>query len=294
MLAVSAYLCWGFAPLYWPLVDESGSVEILAHRFVWSLVFVGILLLMFGGFGRLGVLLGDRLLMVRLFLASTAIAINWGLFIYAVTHDHVIEASLGYFINPLVSVLLGVVVLGERLRPVQWCAVALGAMAVIVLSVGYGRLPYLALAIAFSFGIYGLLKKQANLGAREGLFVETLCLAPVALAFLIVIEFTGDATFGHAGVSNALLLAGTGVITAVPLLLFGGAATRLSLSTIGILQYLGPVIQFILGLVVFHEAMTGARWIGFLLVWSALAVFTLDALTNHRRIVRRTAEASAI
>lgn len=293
-LGASAYLCWGFFPLYWPLLDPAGSIEILAHRVVWSLVFVALLLTLTSRWASFRSIWSDRRLLVILGVASIAVAINWGVFIYGVTHDHVIETSLGYFINPLVTVLLGVFVLDERLRPVQWAAVGIGFLAVAILTVDYGRLPIIALALAFSFGTYGFLKKKANLGAVEGLTMETAILAPVALVYLVGLQFQGSLTFGHDGLSNALLLALTGVVTAIPLLLFGGAATRLSLTTVGLLQYLGPIVQFILGLYVFHEEMTSARWVGFVLVWLALVIFTADAVANHRRTLRQSAESLAI
>lgn len=293
-LGAGAYLCWGFFPLYWPLLDPAGSVEILAHRVVWSLLFVALLLTVTSKWARFRSIFGDRRLLVILGIASVAVAINWGVFIYGVTHGHVIETSLGYFINPLVTVLLGVFVLGERLRGVQWAAVGVGFLAVAILTVDYGRLPIIALALAFSFAIYGFLKKKANLGAVEGLTMETAILAPVALLYLVGLQFQGSLTFGHDGLPHALLLAFTGVVTAIPLLMFGGAATRLSMTSIGLLQYLGPIVQFILGLFVFHEQMTPARWVGFFLVWVALVIFTTDAIANHRRVLRISAESVAL
>ncbi|MGZ5421886.1 MAG: EamA family transporter RarD [Aeromicrobium sp.] len=293
-LGAAAYLCWGFFPLYWPLLEPAGSLEILAHRVVWSLVFVALLLTVTSRWTHFRRIWSDRRLLLILGVASVAVAINWGIFIYGVTHDHVIETSLGYFINQLVTVLLGVFVLGERLRPVQWAALCVGFVAVAILTVDYGRLPIIALGLAFSFGTYGFLKKKANIGAVEGLTMETAMLAPVALIFLVGLQFQGSLTFGHEGLPNALLLGLTGVVTAIPLLLFSGAATRLSLTTVGLLQYLGPIVQFILGLFVFHELMTTARWAGFVLVWLALVIFTADALSHHRRTIRRSAESLAL
>ena len=290
---VAAYLCWGFFPLYWPLLEPAAPLEVLAHRIVWSLLFVLVLVTATRRWPLLRAIARDRTLMVFLALASVTIALNWGGFIYGVTSGHVIETSLGYFINPLVTVLLGVLVLKETLRPAQWAAVGVGAVAVVVLTVDYGRLPWIALLVAGSFAVYGFLKKRASLGTIEGLGMETMILAPVALAFLLALQLRGDLTFGHAGSSNALLLAGTGVVTAIPLLMFGAAATRLNLSTIGLLQYLGPVLQFLLGLFVFDESMTTARWVGFVLVWSALVVFTVDAILNRRRVLRQAAESVA-
>jgi chloramphenicol-sensitive protein RarD len=281
---IGAYLCWGLFPLYWPLLEPAGPLEVLAHRIVWSLAFVLVLIGVTRRWGRFRDIARDRTLMLFLALASVTIALNWGGFIWGVTNGHVIETSLGYFINPLVTVLLGVLVLKETLRPAQWVAVGIGFVAVVVLTVDYGRLPWIALLVAGSFATYGFLKKRASLGAFEGLGMETLILAPFALAFLVVLQLRGDLTFGHAGAGNAALLAGT--VTAIPLLMFAAAATRLSLTTIGLLQYLGPFIQFLLGLLVFHEAMSTARWIGFALVWAALVIFTVDAITSRRRAPR--------
>ncbi|MEJ7634560.1 EamA family transporter RarD [Aeromicrobium sp.] len=283
-LGASAYVCWGFFPLYWPLLEPAGSLEILAHRVIWSLLFVLVLISITRRWGKFGSIARDRSMMLILAAASIVIALNWGGFIYGVTNGHVIETSLGYFINPLVTVLLGVFVLKETLRPAQWIAVGIGALAVVVLTVDYGRLPWVALLVAFSFATYGFLKKKANLGAFEGLGMETLILAPVALVFLAALQLRGDLSFGHEGSANVLLLIGTGVVTAIPLLLFGAAATRLSLTTIGLLQYLGPILQFIFGLTIFDEQMSTARWVGFVLVWLALAIFTADALTSRRRV----------
>ncbi len=292
-MGAAAYFLWGLFPLYWPLLAPASSAEALAHRFVWSMAFVLLLLVVTGRLKQFRAIWTDRRRVAFLFVASVVIALNWGGFIWGVTHGHVIETSLGYFINPLVTVMLGVFVLGENLRPWQWAAVGVGAVAVTVLTVDYGRPPWIALLLAGSFATYGFLKKQARLGALESLGAETLLLTPVALAFLIWVEVQGTGTFGHAGTANALLLAGTGVVTAIPLLLFGGAATRLSLTTLGILQYLGPALQFVFGLLIFKEPMSGAAWIGFVLVWLALAIFTVDGLRSHRQMLRQTVESVA-
>ena len=289
-MGVGAYLCWGLFPLYWPLLDPAGSLEALAHRVAWSLVFVALLLTVTHRWSAFRDIWRDRRRVLFLGLASVVIAVNWGTFIYGVTHDKVIETSLGYFINPLVTVLLGVFVLHETLRRAQWIAVAIGAVAVVILTVDYGRLPYVALTVAFSFATYGFLKKKAQLGAVEALGAETLLLTPIALAYLGVLQANGTLSFGHQGVPNALLLAGTGVVTAIPLLMFGGAATRLRLTSVGLLQYLAPILQFVFGLLIFHEPMGTARWIGFVLVWIALVIFTIDVLGGRRRILGRAAE----
>lgn len=293
LMGAGAYLLWGLFPLYWPLLAPASSPEALAHRFVWSLGFVLLLIVVTGRLRHFRAIWTDARRVAFLAVASVVIALNWGVFIWGVTHDRVIETSLGYFINPLVTVMLGVFILGENLRPWQWTAVSIGAIAVAVLTFDYGRPPWIALVLAGSFATYGFLKKQARLGALESLGAETLILAPVALGFLVWLEVQGRGTFGHAGAGNTLLLAGTGVVTAIPLLLFGGAATRLSLTTLGILQYLGPALQFVFGLTIFHEPMSGAAWAGFVLVWLALAIFTVDALRHHRRLLRQTVESVA-
>ncbi len=291
-MGAGAYLCWGLFPLYWPLLDPAGSIEALAHRIVWSLVFVALLLSITHRWGAFRAIWRSRSRVLYLLLASVVIAVNWGAFIYGVTNDKVIETSLGYFINPLVTVLLGVFVLRETLRKAQWVAVGIGALAVVILTVDYGRLPYVALTVAFSFATYGFLKKKAQLGAVEALGMETLLLTPIALGYLTVLETNDTAAFGHEGTANALLLAGTGIITAVPLLMFGGAATRLKLTSIGLLQYLAPTLQFVFGLLIFHEPMGTSRWIGFVLVWIALLIFTVDVIGGgrRRRELQRAAE----
>lgn len=290
LFGVGAYLCWGFFPLYWPLLDPASALEVLAHRFIWSMVFVLVAVTAMQRWRPFIAIARDRRLMVLLTFAAITIAFNWGGFIYGVTSGHVVETSLGYFINPLVTVLLGVFVLKETLRPIQWAAVGVGALAVLVLAIDYGRPPWIALLVAFSFATYGFLKKKADLPSLEGLGMETLILTPVAIGYLLVLGLTDHLTFGSAGPGNVMLLIGTGVVTAIPLLLFNGAATRLSLTTIGLLQYLGPFIQFVLGLTIFGEDMTSARWVGFLLVWAALVIFTTDGLMNRRRALRRTGE----
>lgn len=289
-MGAGAYFLWGLFPLFWPLLAPASAVEALAHRFVWSLAVVLVLIALTRRWTQFRDIWRDRRRVAFLGLASAVIAVNWGVFIWGVNHGHVIEVSLGYFINPLVTVLLGVFVLRESLRRWQWLAVGVGALAVVVLTVDHGGLPWIALVLAGSFATYGFLKKQAQLGAVEALGAETLILAPVALAYLIWLQLSGEATFGHAGLPNALLLASTGVITVVPLLLFGGSATRVSLTTLGILQYLGPALQFVFGLLIFHETMTDARWVGFLLVWLALVIFTIDGLRQRRRSDRAAGE----
>ena len=283
MLGTTAYLLWGAFPLYFPLLEPAGAFEILAHRILWSMVTMGVLVLATGRGRSLAALVRRPRTRWLLTGAALVIAANWVGFIWGVNNGLVVEVSLGYFINPLVTVLIGVVVLHERLRPLQLVAVAIAATAVLVLTVNYGRPPWIGLLVAFSFGTYGLLKKKADAGAVESLTLETVVLAPVALAYLVWLGIVGDLVFGHHGPTHALLIAALGVVTAVPLLCFGGAATRVPLVTIGLLQYLTPILQFLIGVLWFHEQMPTVRWVGFVLVWSAVALFTAEALLHRRR-----------
>ena len=289
LLGAGAYLLWGLFPLYWPLLEPATALEILAHRFVWSFVVVVGLIVVRRRLGPLRAVLQDRRRLALLVAAAVVIALNWYAYIYGVNTGRVVETSLGYFITPLVTVLLGVVVLRERLRATQWVAVGIATVAVAVLAVDYGRPPWIALVLAGSFGTYGLIKKTTAVGPAEGLAVESGALVLPALGYLVWLELDADAAFGHAGLGNALLLATAGVVTAVPLLLFAGAARRVTLVTLGLLQYLAPTLQFLIGVLVMGEAMPGVRWIGFGLVWLALALFTADQLSAHR-LRRRSTE----
>jgi len=288
LYGVACYLMWGLFPLYWPLLEPAGSIEILAHRIVWSLAVVATVLAVTRSWGWIRPLLADRATLARMTLAAVLIAANWATYIWGVNNEHVVETSLGYFINPVVTVLIGVLVLHERLRPVQWAAIGLGTVAVIVLAVDYGRPPWIALILAFSFGAYGLLKKQvgATVGAVQSLTVETAVLFVPALTFLVVLDARGDSQLGHSGLGHGLLLASAGVATAVPLLFFASAARRIPLSTLGLLQYIAPVLQFLTGVLLYDEPMPASRWVGFVLVWAALAVLTFDGLRQGHRTRR--------
>ncbi len=294
LLGFAAYAMWGLFPLYWPLLEPAGAIEILAHRIFWSLAVMAGLILALGRRRQLRKVLASPRTRGILALAAVVIAVNWGTYIWGVNNGHVVETSLGYFINPLVTVLMGVVVLGERLRTMQWVAMGIATVAVVGLTVEYGRPPWVALVLAFSFGSYGLAKKKANTGAVESLTVETLVLAPVAAGYLLWLGAQGTSTFTTEGAGHVLLVVGTGVVTAIPLICFGAAATRVSMTTIGLLQYVAPTIQFALGVFLFGEPMPAMRWVGFTLVWLALAIFTFEALTYRRRQLRLTAEASAL
>jgi len=283
LYGVTAYGLWGLFPLFWVLLEPAGAIEILAHRIAWSLVVVLAILWLLGRRGGRGqpalrALLRDRRRLALLVAAAVVLTVNWGTFIWGVNSGHVVETSLGYFINPLVSVLAGVLVLGERLRRAQWVAVGLGAGAVLVLTVGYGRPPWIALVLAFSFGSYGLIRKYVATGAVESMAVETAVMAWPALGYLVVLEASGGGTFLDGGAGHAALLAAGGVVTTVPLLAFGAAATRVPLSLLGLMHYLTPVLQFACGILLFGEHMPPARWFGFALVWIALSVLTWDSL----------------
>lgn len=283
LLGAGAFFLWGLFPLYWPLLEPAGPFEVLSHRVLWSLLAVGALVAVTRRSADIQVVLRDRRRLSRLSLAAVLIGGNWFTYIYGVTHGHVVETSLGYFINPIVTVLLAVLVLKERLRPTQWVAIGTATVAVLVLTVENGRPPWIALVLAFSFGGYGLLKKTAGVGAMVGLLVETAVLAPVAVGCLAVLAVQGDLVFGSAGAGNALLLVSAGVVTAVPLLMFGSAATRVPLATLGLLQYLTPTMQFLIAVVLLHERLPLLRLVGFALVWAGLAVFTLDLARNRRQ-----------
>lgn len=288
LYGIAAYTMWGLFPLYWPLLKPAGALEILAHRIAWSLVAVVAILAVRRHWSWFRELMRTPRKVGLLALAAAIVTVNWGVYIYAVNTGHVVESALGYFINPLVSVLFGVFLLKERLRPWQWGAVGLGTLAVVVLTLDYGRLPWIALVLAVSFGTYGLVKKIAQVSAAESLTIETLVLLLPALGYLVYLQGQGGATFGSLGAGHALLLAGGGVITAIPLLCFTSAAIRIPLTTIGLLQYIAPVLQFLVGVFVVHEVMPPSRWAGFAIVWLALSVFTWDSL-RAARAARRTA-----
>lgn len=263
------------------MLEPATALEILAHRMLWSLAVVAALLLVSGGARGLRRL--RRRQVGLLTLAAALVSVNWGTYIWGVNNGHVVETSLGYYINPLVTVLLGVVVLGERLRRVQWLAVAVAGLGVGVLTLDYGRPPWIALALAASFALYGLVKKRAAAGALEGLAVETVVMLPLAAGYLGYLWWSGSATFGATGPLRDALLVGAGIVTAVPLLLFGGATTRIPLTRLGLLQYVTPTLQLVIGLSVAGEDLPPGRLVGFCVVWASLAVFTTESIVHLRR-----------
>jgi chloramphenicol-sensitive protein RarD len=292
VFATAAYASWGLFPLYWPLLKPAGAAEILAHRIVWSLVVVTGILLVQRNWSWIARYRRQPRRFAYLATAAVLLAVNWAVYIWGVNSGHVVETALGYFINPLVLVVLGATFLHERLRPLQWAALAVALVAVVVLTIDYGHPPYIALTLAASFGSYGLLKKKADAAAVEGLTVETAVLFVPAFVFLVVLASTGHLEFGRHGMANTVLLAGAGIVTAVPLLFFGGAVTRVPLSTMGVLQYLTPILQFALGVLLRHEPMPAARLAGFALVWVALALFTVETVAHHRHHAATPVEAT--
>jgi chloramphenicol-sensitive protein RarD len=283
---LAAYVCWGIVPLFWPLVARATALELLAQRVIWSLAVSVVLLLTTVPRGWWGRLRSTRNL-AMLALAAAVISVNWGLYIWGVNHGHVVETALGYYINPILSILLGVVLLKERLGRLQWVAVGLAALAVVVLTVDYGHPPWVALTLAVSFATYGFLKKKVNGGAVETLTVESAILLLPAVGYLVYLESVGGLTFGHLGLGHSLLLMSTGLVTAIPLLFFAAASTRVPLSTLGLIQYVAPTAQFLLGVWYFHEVMSPARWIGFGCVWVALMILTGAGIARSGA-VRRT------
>ena len=278
---VGAYLLWGLFPLYWPLLEPAAPVEILAHRIAWSLLLLVGLLALTSGFAWLRRL--ERRQAALLTVAAVLVTLNWGTYIYGVNSEQVVETSLGYFINPLVTVALAVGVLRERLSRGQGIAVAIAAVAVAVLGLDYGRVPWIALTLAFSFGTYGLLKKRANVDGTQSLTFETAVLVLPAVGYLLWLGAAGEGTFTTEGAGHVALLAAGGIFTAVPLVLFGVAAIRIPLTTLGLIQYLAPTLQFLIGVLAYGEPMPASRLAGFALVWLALMVFTADAVRSARR-----------
>jgi chloramphenicol-sensitive protein RarD len=282
--AIGAYGLWGFLPAYFLLLAPASPFEVVAFRILMSLIFCAILISVTRAWRPFWNLARQPRVLGIMAIAGVLIYINWQVFVIAALGGQVVEGSLGYFINPIVTVLLGVIFLHERLRPAQWAALALAAVAVAVIAIGYGSFPWIGLTLALSFGLYGFIKKKvgAQVDAISGLTLETALLVPVAIVQLIIVGATVGLEFGQNGAGHALAMVGTGVITAVPLLLFAAAARRLTLVAIGLTQFLAPVLQFLFGVFVLHEAMPPGRWIGFALVWLALIVLTVDMVAGAR------------
>jgi chloramphenicol-sensitive protein RarD len=289
LFGIGAYASWGFFPLYFTLLRPSGPIEILAHRVIWSAVFVALLLTVVRRWGRIGSLLRRPGTLAMITLAASLLAVNWGTYIYGVNSAQVVQTSLGYFITPLISVAFGLAIYHERLRPAQRAALGVGTVAVVVLTVDYGRLPWIALVLAVSFASYGLVKKHLGLPPAEGLFVESAALGLPALGYLGWLGLAGRATFTGVSPVHTGLLVLAGAVTAVPLLMFAGAANRIPLTGLGVLQYIAPILQFFVGVVIQREPLPLARLLGFGLVWLALVVFTWDGLRRRPQPVPQVA-----
>ena len=279
---------WGLFPLYWPLLEPANPLEIVSHRAVWTLVFCLIVLALSKQIRTTLSVMKNPKTMAALLLSTILVSINWITYIWAVNHGHVVEAALGYYINPLIIIAFGVILLREKMRPLQWVAVAIAAVGVLVLTIDYGRLPWVAISLALSWGSYGLVKKKLDLGALEGLAIETLISFIPYVGYLIYLGSHGTGQFGHKPLLTILLIS-AGAVTAIPLLLFNGSTTRLPYSTIGLLQYITPTIQFSLGVWLRHEDMPTARWIGFIVIWFALVALGTDLVRSSRAVDNRIA-----
>ena len=288
LFGVSAYILWGLFPLYWPLLEPAGALEIVGHRAVWSLVFCVIALSITKAIKPALATMRRPRVFIKLVAATGLISVNWIVYIWATNNGHVVEASLGYYINPIIMIAIGIILLKEKMRKLQWASVSIAALGVLVLTIDYGRLPWVALALALSWGTYGFIKKQLGLGALEGLGIETAIAAPFYLAYLTWIGVEGSGHFGS-GIGLTLLLIGSGVVTAIPLLLFNGAGNRLPYTVIGLLQFITPTLQFSIGVWVRHEDMPTARWAGFLIIWLALVVLATDLVRSSRAVDNRVA-----
>jgi len=279
--ALGAYVLWGLFPIYWKWLQDVPALQVIGHRVGWSFILLMIVIFATKQWTQLRSTLTWRVLGIYL-SAGLLLSVNWLIYVWGVNSGHIVETSLGYFINPLLSVLLGMIFLGERLRPMQWLPVGLAALGVIYLTWAYGSLPWIALSLAFSFGFYGLVKKISPLGSLYGLTLETGLVFLPALGYLLFTEGAGQGAFGHIGVVSDLLLVGAGVVTTVPLLMFASAARRIPLTMVGIMQYIAPTLQFLLGVLIYKEPFTTSKLIGFSMVWIALVVFWVEGAFARR------------
>lgn len=291
--AAAAYILWGILPIYWKLLSAVPAFEILCHRMTWSLLLTCGLVFLLGRGKTFWKAIHQRSNLLTFTAAAVLLAVNWLLYIWAVNAGYIVEASLGYFINPLVNVLFGMIFFGERMRPLQWVAIALAFLGVLYLTFYYGQFPWIALTLALSFGTYGLLHKKSKLAALDALCLETGLLFVPAAGVLIGLEVLEISAFGHGGLTESLLLAGTGVVTTIPLLLFGYAAAKIPMSTLGLLQYMAPTINLLLGIFMYGEEFTAERMVGFLLIWSALGLYMLENVINRLRKEKNILAASS-
>lgn len=283
LFALAAYILWGFFPLYFKAIQQVSALQILAHRIAWGFVFTLAVVLVLRQWKEFRASVFNRRTFLIYAGASVVLGINWFTYVWAVITNHVVESSLGYFINPIVSVLLGVIFLRERLRTFQWVAISMVTAGVVYLTITFGQLPWISLVLAVTFGFYGLLKKIAPLGALHGITLETAVLTIPSLVYLLIVNANGTGTFGHSTPLLDFLLVLSGPVTAIPLLLFATGARRIPLTTIGLLQYIAPTLQFLLGVLVFHEPFDQTRLIGFMIIWLALVLFSVENLLARRR-----------
>ncbi|CAN2220436.1 RarD Predicted permeases [Candidatus Nanopelagicaceae bacterium] len=283
LFGVGSYVLWGLFPLYWPLLQPASPLEIVSHRAVWTLVFCLIVLALSKQLHSMIAIVKKPKIMAGLFLTTILVSINWLTYIWATNNGHVVEAALGYYINPLIIIAFGVLLLREKMRPLQWLAVGIAAIGVAILTFDYGRLPWVAISLALSWGTYGLVKKKLDLGALDGLAIETLISLIPYVGYLIYLGNQGTGQFGQSP-GLTILLISAGAVTAIPLLLFNGSTTRLPYSTIGLLQYITPTIQFSIGVWIRHEDMPAARWIGFVVIWLALIALAVDLVRSSRAV----------
>lgn len=287
LYGIAAYALWGFFPIYWKLLQDVPPAEILIHRILWSLIFLVVLLSLQKNWQWVRTVRGQPRILLILVAAAILLAVNWFTYIWGVNNGFIVETSLGYFINPLVNVLLGVLILRERLRMMQWVAVGIAAIGVLYLAIGYGSLPWIALTLAFSFGFYGLLKKSQPLAAAESLAGEMIALSLPAFLFFASLFIRGEAAFGGGSIQTDLLLVFSGVVTAAPLVFFAAAAQQIPLSSLGLLQYIAPTLQFLIGVLIYREPFPVTRLIGFMIIWFALSLYLLDnviRIRSHRRV----------
>jgi chloramphenicol-sensitive protein RarD len=283
LLAIGAYGIWGFLPIYWKTIDVVPAAQILSHRIVWSFTFLCFIIFIKKDLSAFRLAIRSKKILATFSLAAMLIGVNWLTYIWGVNAGYIVETSLGYFINPLVSVLLGVIILKERLRSLQWLPIILAAIGVLYLTISYGALPWIALVLALTFGLYGLIKKTTPLNSLHGLSLETGILFLPALLFLFFAEGQGSGLIGHTSWIITLLLILTGIVTALPLLLFASAAKQINLSTLGILQYIAPTMQFLIGVIIYGEPFTQSRLIGFSIIWAALLIYSLEGIMEKRR-----------
>ncbi|WP_428441519.1 EamA family transporter RarD [Photobacterium sagamiensis] len=282
-LALAAYTMWGIAPIYFKALQQVSALEILSHRVIWSFFFLAGLIYLSKGWGKIRAILRQPKTLIMLTATALLVGTNWLIFIWAVNNNYMLDASLGYFINPLLNVILGMLFLGERLRSLQWVAVALAACGVAVQLIQFGSLPWIALALAGSFGCYGLLRKKINLDAQTGLFLETCVLLPLAAIYILLITDSPTASFADNPLNLNLLLMAAGIVTTLPLLCFTGAATKLKLSTLGFFQYIGPSLMFLLAVLIYDEPFSLDNGMTFVFIWAALVLFSFDGIKSHRR-----------